>query len=104
MKDYTCKDHPNEYDELRDDMKAALAAWIANRIVSARTVYKASSYGLKHQFASQMRQERPIANEDYYVSNGEFKGAMLAAGYEPTNPADQNWLYRIKPAYPKALG
>ena len=47
-----------------------------------------TSYGIKHDFEFATR---------LYVSNGQFKGAMLTAGYVPVNPGEQNWRFRIRP-------
>jgi transcriptional regulator with XRE-family HTH domain len=47
-----------------------------------------SSYAIKHDA------EEAIG---VYIRNDEFKGAMLACGYEPTRDTDVNWRFRIKP-------
>jgi len=31
----------------------------------------------------------------FYVYNGVFKGAMLAAGYKVKNKSDRNWVFNI---------
>ena len=46
-----------------------------------------TSYGIKHDF------ER----EGFYLTNGQFKGAMLAAGYDPEKANELNWTFKIKP-------
>lgn len=61
--------------------------WIANNIHPRKTVlYDNSSYGLKHIL------ERDTG---IYLTNNEFKAAMLFAGYAPANPNGINWYYRI---------
>lgn len=80
-------DLPSEYDRLKDDTKRAIQAWIRSNVVPAKSRSKQSSYGLKHIC------EHAIG---CYISNGEFKGAMLAAGYEPKDRERQNWYWHIK--------
>ena len=52
-----------------------------------------SSYGLKHLFEN----ETPSS---FYVSNGQFKGAMLIAGFLPVATETLNWVYRISQKSP----
>ena len=66
--------------------------WIVNNLVPRKTVlYESSSYGLKHIL------ERDTG---IYLTNNEFKDAMLLAGFEPANPNDINWYYRISKKSP----
>lgn len=53
--------------------------------------YDKSSYGLKH-----------ILEKDtgLYLTNNEFKDAMLMCGYEPINPNELNWYYQISKKSP----
>jgi hypothetical protein len=39
------------------------------------SMLSASSYALKHYFE--------VADDGFYITNGQFKGAMLEAGFEP---------------------
>ncbi len=50
-----------------------------------------TSYGLKHIL------ERDTG---LYLTNNEFKDAMLMCGYKPTNPNDLNWCYCISKRSP----
>jgi hypothetical protein len=54
-------------------------------------VYAGSSYGLKHLY------KRETGN---YVTNGQFKGAMILYGYDPINPRYINCRYLVKFALP----
>jgi hypothetical protein len=45
------------------------------------------SYSLKHIY------EKDTGN---YVTNGQFKGAMIKFGYDPVNPRELNCYYRVK--------
>jgi len=91
-------DPPTEYDGLSAEMQADLQTWIAEMFQPAGRIWRGqirtsrfdgtTSYGLKHDF------ERVTGK---YVTNGEFKGAMLAAGYQPVVPHEQNWHFRLRP-------
>lgn len=52
-----------------------------------------TSYGLKHLFENE-------ATSSFYVSNGQFKGAMLIAGFFPVAAETVNWVYRISQKSP----
>jgi hypothetical protein len=81
--------HPDRYEELADGQKAALSAWIGKAFKPSDTELGQSSYNLKHEF------ERSHAG--FYVTDGQFKGAMLAAGYEPhdADPYPWSWYFEI---------
>ncbi len=76
---------PSEYAKLPEGEKAVLQAWIRERLVPASSPGRYSSYGLKHTFED--------SDGGSYVNNGQFKGAMLVAGYEPLNRYDLNWMF-----------
>lgn len=81
------KDSPAEFYALPRPRRAALLAWIARAMKPAASFGRHTSYAIKH-----------CAEEDLgYVSNGEFKGAMLAAGYEPKDRDDRNWTFKVRP-------
>jgi hypothetical protein len=80
-------DLPAVYDELNQAEKDALAYWIEHAICKATKYSNRTSYGIKHDF------ER----EEFYITNGQFKGAMLAAGYQPEDAQELNWTFKIKP-------
>lgn len=83
------KDHPRAYDELSQAEKEALQYWIEHAIQPATKADEhQSSYGLKHEYARETK---------CYVSNAQFKGAMLVAGYLPTKKGEQNWHFTITP-------
>ena len=67
--------------------------WIRSKLIRIKTPnYDKSSYGLKH-----------ILEKDtgLYLTNNEFKDAMLMCGYEPVNPNDLNWNYCISKKSPE---
>ncbi len=61
--------------------------WIRENIRPAKSILAGrASYGLKH-----------ILQDDtgVYLTNNQFKDAMLLAGYKPVDPNELNWRYRI---------
>ena len=66
--------------------------WIAHNIVPRNTPNRwHSSYGLKHIFQS---------DTGIYLTNNEFKDAMLRCGFQPVDPAELNWTYCISQRSP----
>ena len=65
----------------------AVMSWIAESIYPLKTpLHGHTSYGIKHLL------ERDTG---IYLTNNEFKDAMLQAEYEPVDPNELNWHYRI---------
>lgn len=61
--------------------------WIAEYISPRKTpLYGHTSYGIKHLLERDTR---------IYLTNNEFKDAMLQAGYKPVEPNELNWCYCI---------
>ena len=87
---YSDCDNPGNYGtELDNEQRSALQDWIARNIEPARRENRyQTSYGLKHLFEK--------SAHGFYLTNGAFKGAMLAADYQPVNLHNQNWTFRIK--------
>jgi hypothetical protein len=85
------KDHPHEYDTLSQEEKETLQYWIEHAIQPApKAEERHSSYGLKRDYERETK---------LYVSHAQFKGAMLVAGYQPTEKGEQSWHFNIQPAY-----
>ena len=80
-----CVDDPAAFACLSPAQQTCLLTWIAHALRPARRASPWSSYGVKHVYS---------AGSGIYVTNGEFKGAMLAAGYPPIDPTAQNWRFR----------
>lgn len=81
------RDHPRAYDTLSPQEKETLQYWIEHAIQPATKVDDDySSYGLKHEYERETK---------LYVSNAQFKGAMLVAGYLPTKISEQSWHFKI---------
>src|SRR5829696_5474805 len=90
-KEYTMTMHPEDrpeaYERLAPVEQAALIEWITLAIKPAKTIAPNTSYGIKHDFES----------VGFYITNGQFKGAMLTAGYVPVDPDELNWEFKICP-------
>ena|SRR5688572_11941394 len=88
-------DDPAEYDKLNPDQQRQLQIWISrtfapsNRVSTHRNLLRAplTSYSWKYLFEK---------DGGFYITNGAFKGAMLAAGYPPTEAKNVNWRFKIK--------
>ncbi|WP_346867460.1 MULTISPECIES: hypothetical protein [unclassified Clostridium] len=73
-------DHPQQEID-------AVFNWIAENICPRKTpLLSHTSYGLKHTLES---------DTGIYLTNNEFKDAMLSCGYTPVNPNALNWSYCI---------
>ena len=60
--------------------------WIRENVIPANDVCTGrSSYGMKHLLDSDIKQ---------YLTNNQFKDAMLLSGYHPADPNELNWHYR----------
>jgi hypothetical protein len=91
LEDTRQRDHPRAYDTLSREEKEALQYWIGHAIqVATKVDDDYSSYGLKHEY------ERET---NLYVSNAQFKGAMLVAGYLPVKLGEQSWRFMIQPMH-----
>lgn len=82
---------PEDYGALSGKEQSMVSDWIKERLCPTgqrmRPENRLSSYGLKH------RMERETG---LYVTNGQFKGAMEAAGYTAFDKDDINWTYAVR--------
>lgn len=91
---------PEDAERLSASQFWEIVRWIHStfeRASSSRSC-PASSYGLKHWFGNEGTSEQswwPNPN-GFYITNGQFKGAMLAAGFRPVNEEETNWEFKIK--------
>ena len=75
------------YTELPNKEQEIVLNWIRQNILPRKTpLLSNSSYGLKHML------ER---DTDIYMTNNQFKDAMLACGFLPVNERALNWHYCI---------
>jgi len=76
---------PSSYEQLTDEEKAALHEWIERELAPSNEVGPHASYSLKHILQR--------LSGGFYVTNGQFKGGMLVAGYEPLDRCELNWQW-----------
>lgn len=88
-------DQPEEFEKLNQVKKGALLEFCCsiNKIKTFNT--RRSSYGLKHVFERKYREVLPGTFESSYVTNGQFKGAMLKAGFEVKDKVQLNWYFNV---------
>lgn len=73
--------------ELSKEEQSQVLDWIEDNILPRKTAYEGvSSYGLKHTLTH---------DTGIYLTNNQFKHAMLLAGFEPVRPYMLNWHYCI---------
>ena len=76
-----------DVDKMNDIRWQILMDWITQVISPIKSVNnRYSSYGLKHIFQDDTR---------IYVTNVEFKVAMLKSGYSPYDEKELNWRFHI---------
>lgn len=81
MDNWTKQDFPEAFDALPQERQDLLLDWIYNNLAPIKTFNdRHTSYGLKHIV---------------HFENGEFKGAMLKAGFDVQNRAALNWVFNI---------
>ena len=89
-KDWEAND-PAGFQKLEPEQQTALVDWIRAVLTPAKGIFRRNSYGMKHDF------DREPGG--FYVYNGAFKGAMLAAGFPPVDEGELNWRFRVKPIH-----
>lgn len=78
----------SEFLSLTPEQRGLMTEWIAGEYDTASKAFSATSYGEKHQFED--------SEYGFYVTNGQFKGAMLEMGWKPIDASEMNWRYKIK--------
>ena len=68
-------------DEIRK-----IGEWIRKYVRHSDEEHFYSSYGLKHVLEIDTR---------IYLTNNQFKDALLLAGFDPINPNELNWRYNL---------
>lgn len=80
--------NPEMFGQMCKNKQDILLKWINENLDPRKTInMDISSYGLKHIFEN--------SKDGFYITNGEFKGAMLMSGYKIKNPNDINWYFNI---------
>lgn len=80
--------------DLPEQERETVVAWIRQNLLFKRgTEVHSTSYGLKHILES---------DTHIYLTNNQFKDAMLVCGFEPVKETELNWTYyldRRSPAF-----
>ena len=85
---------PSKFMILSEKDKSLALEWIKNMYDPSDKIFSSSSYGIKHVLQSFKGDCGKY--EGLYLTNGQFKGAMLAAGFEPVERNVINWRFRMK--------
>ena len=96
-------DHPKAFDDLPAHTQQRVLKWITANLIPTKSTYRLpSSYRLKTIYAGQTAD-----GNDNYLTNGEFKGAMLKAGFHAEDESALNWRFNIaqrSPAIRRSIG
>lgn len=88
--------NPEDFENLSDEQKEILVKWIPFYLGRADRFYKKlSSYDLKDLFEK--------SPQGFYITNGQFKGAMLTAEYSVADKKALNWHFNISKLYVERL-
>jgi len=89
--------HPLNFLILPASETRKLSDWIKLNILPRKSPnQRHTSYGLKHIFEH--------SDSGFYITNGQFKGAMMARGFLPVNKRELNWRFRISEKSPGLKG
>jgi hypothetical protein len=78
-----------DYDRLTTDKRAAVAAWIA------ATMYPSKNANL-YQSSTALTGVFARSAGGFAITNGQCKGAMLAAGLRPVDGMQVHWTFHIR--------
>ena len=88
------EDSPEMFKELDEDDRVKLLAWIRGKYEIGDEAFEKTTYGLKHDF----QRETGI-----FVFNGAFKGALVHLNFEPVDPLEQNWHFKMRVKVPEGF-
>ena len=87
----TGKDNAHFSDLSAEEQEKALI-WIRYNVLPGKSVLNShTSYGMKHVLDDRT---------NIYMTNNQFKEAMLASGFIPSDPDELNWNFYIKKSSP----
>lgn len=72
-------------EEKQKEIFDTLNRWF---IKSKKTSLRHTSYGMKHWLEDAINR---------YITNNQFKDAMLILGFEASNYEELNWCFKVKP-------
>lgn len=82
---------PRAFDEMPKEEQEILLSWIKRNFIMIETFNtRHSSYDLKRSFEV----------DGFYITNGQFKGAMLKAGFSVKDRKVDNWNFNISQKSP----
>lgn len=81
----TNTDDPATYNLLSKAEQNRLQEWIDKNLKP----YEIKTYN-KHHTSTQIKHAIP-----FYVTNGEFKGATVAAGFTQKEISKKNWIFKV---------
>jgi len=85
-------DCPSDFMNLDDEIKQRVISWCKKYCIISEGFYTdISSYGLKHNL------EEDIG---IYLTNGQFKGAMLLADFKSQKADNFNWYFNLSSKSP----
>ena len=83
---------PNHFRDLPEDIQEKSLIWLKANVLPRKTpLLQHGSYGLKHLLH---------AGTDIYMTNNQFKEAMLLCGFKPVNEYEWRWCYCISKKSP----
>lgn len=81
-------DDPKQFKQLSQHERALLVSWILTSLAPTNGInHRHNSYEIKHSFSN--------SSLGFYVSNGQFKGAMLVAGFKTDKVKQRNWCFNV---------
>lgn len=85
-------DDDRHFTDIAEEIQQIVLEWIYWNMLPSKSVYKFStSYGMKHVLQGRTK---------IYLSNNQFKEAMLMKRFWPVDPFAINWSYRLKASSP----
>jgi ATP-dependent DNA helicase RecG len=89
---YNELDRPADFMNLDDEVKQRVVFWCKKYFIESKSFnLNRDSHDLKHVFEK---------DTETYLTNGQFKGAMLIAGFKPKNIDELNWNFNISSKSP----
>lgn len=89
------QDSPEAFELLPPDLQKRILQWILKNLYPIKSFNTGrSSYNIKDLVILDGDEHKT------YLTNGEFKGAMLRAGYKVQDPTKKNWVFNVSKRSP----
>ncbi len=83
------------FSDLSPEQQITLLMWIKYGLLPSKGINPhRTSYGLKQEFEWEAH---------FYLTNNQFKDAMLMCGFAPADETELNWRFRIKERSPALM-